>query len=89
VGGDGRVLAAALGAGLGCDGVEEGVGHHGAALDRQLGQESLDPLAGLADQDAPDDGLRLARVLPDHEDARRAVEPAAVEDRAPPDPEVP
>ena len=53
-----------------------------------LRQEPLHALAGLADEDPPRDRLVLARVLADDQDPRRAVEPAAVEDRPPLDAEV-
>ena len=44
--------------------------------------------AGLADQDAAHHGLVLRGVLADHEHARRAVQPSAVEDRPPLDAEL-
>jgi hypothetical protein len=73
--------------GLAVDGVEEGVDHHVGALDPELPEKALDALAGLADQAAVGDRLVLAGVLAQHQDPRAAVEPAAVEDRPPLDPE--
>jgi hypothetical protein len=74
-------------AGLAVDGVEEGVDHHVGALDPELPGKALGSLAGLADQAAVGDRLVLAGVLAQHQDPPAAVEPAAVEDRPPLDPE--
>jgi hypothetical protein len=51
--------------------------------DAELRQQTLDAAPSFADEDAAQDVLVLSRILPDHEDSRRPVEPAAVEDRAP------
>ena len=77
-----RVLAR-LGLDAAVDAVQVGVDEHVAAGDAELGEEALDAAPGFADQDAAHDGLVLRGVLTDHEHARRAVEPAAVEDRPP------
>jgi hypothetical protein len=51
--------------------------------DPHLGQQALDPASGFANQDAAYDALVLCGILTDDEHARRAVEPAAVEDWSP------
>ena len=63
--------------------VQERVDEDVARRDAELGEEALDALAGLADEDAPADRLVRRRILAEHEHPRRAVEPAAVEDRSP------
>ena len=65
------------------DAVEEGVDHHVAAIEAELEQEALQPVARLPDEDPPGDGLVLGGVLPDDEHARRRVEAPAVEHGAP------
>jgi hypothetical protein len=49
---------------------------------------ALDPLAGLTHQDAADHRLVSARILADNQYAGAAIESAAMEDRAPLQPEV-
>ena len=65
------------------DAVQVRIDEHVTACDPELGQQALDPAPGLANQDAAHDGLVLRGILTDHEHARRAVEPAAMEDRPP------
>ena len=77
-----------LAAALTQDAVEERVHHHVTARDPELGEEALDALTRLADEDATDDGFVRGRVLPNHEDACAAVEAPAMEDRSPLRPEV-
>src|SRR5262249_2866485 len=79
---DGRI-ALVLGARLPVHAIEEGVDERVALVDPELREKSLKPRAGLADENAPYDRLVLSGILPDDEDTRGAVEPAAVEDRAP------
>ena len=61
-------------------GIHEGVDHH-VALDAQAGQQPLDPLAGLADQDASGDGRVGARILAHDQDGSSPVQPPPVEDQ--------
>jgi hypothetical protein len=63
--------------------VDEGI----AAGQTQSRQEALHPLTRIADQGPPDDPLGRSGVRRDPEETGCAVEPAAVEDRAPVVPE--
>src|SRR5262249_11735535 len=58
------------------------------AVEAELREEALQPVAGLTDKNSAGDRLVLRRVLADHEHARAAVEPAAVKNRPPLNPKV-
>src|SRR4051794_15659792 len=88
VGRDRGVVGVPLAAALPVNAVEEGIDHDISARDTDLREQTLYALAGLADQDAPGDRLVCRGVLPQHEDAGRAVEPATMEDRTPLDAEI-
>ncbi|UGX94117.1 hypothetical protein G6321_00052685 [Bradyrhizobium barranii subsp. barranii] len=75
-------------AALPVDAVQEGVHHHVAPRDAELRQETLRPAARGADQNSAHDRLVLGGILTDDEHARRSVEPAAVKDRPPFNPEI-
>ena len=55
------------------DAVQERIDEHVALRNAELAQEALDAAAGFPDEDAPNDGLVLGRVLAEDEDPRRAV----------------
>src|SRR5918995_839273 len=65
------------------DAVHVRVHHYVAAVETELPEEALNPMAGLADEGPADDRLVLRWVLSDQEQPRSAVQPPAVEDRAP------
>ncbi len=83
IAGDLRVVAMLVASSLAEDAVEECVHHHVAVVDAELGQEALDAMSGLTDQDAAEDRLVLGRVLSQDEHACASVESAAMEDRSP------
>ena len=84
---DPRVVLVLLAAGLAVYRVQERVDQQIAAGEPELRHQPLGTMAGLADQDPPNDRLGLGGVLPDHKQPRAPVEPSAVEQRAPLDAE--
>ncbi|GAA0007549.1 hypothetical protein BRDID11002_75550 [Bradyrhizobium diazoefficiens] len=85
---DARLVLVLGAAALAVNAVQEGVHHHIALHDAELGQKALGPAARGADQDSAHDGLVLGGILADDEHTRRSVQPAAVKDGPPFDAEV-
>ena len=79
-------LEAAVGlvsAGLAVHAIEKCVDEDVAAIEAQLGEETLHAMTGGPDQNSPYHGLVLGRVLANAEHASRAIQPAPVKDGSP------
>ena len=70
-------------ASLTVDAVNVHVHHHIAASHSELLDEALDAMAGAAHESSAHDHLVLRGILADHQQPCAAIEPAAMEHRAP------